>query len=80
MKSEDELRRAIVPADAGADFRAEKAGGLALITPLNRGASTWLRSAVSEEFSWTGETLAVEMPYFPDLVDAMIDAGFLFER
>ena len=80
MKSEDELRRATVPAEAKPDFRAEKAGVLALITPLTNEAREWLRSAVTEESSWSGETLAVEMRYFPDLVDAIIDDGFLFER
>lgn len=27
-----------------------------------------------------GESLAVEMRYFPDLADAIIAAGFTFER
>jgi hypothetical protein len=80
MKSEAELRRATVPAEAGADFRAEKMHGLARITPLNSRAATWLRSAVSPESSWSGDMLIVEMGYFAGLADAAIDAGFLFER
>jgi len=80
MKSPEELRRATAPADAGADFLAEKLGGLARLTPLNRRAAEWLRSTVSPEASWAGEALMVEMRYFGDLADAVIDAGFLFER
>jgi hypothetical protein len=35
---------------------------------------------VSGEASWIGDALMVEIGYFPDLADAAIDAGFLFER
>ena len=80
MKSEDELHGATVPAEVGADFRAEKASGLAQITPLNSRATAWLGSAVSRESSWVGEMLVVETRYFADIADAAIDAGFLFER
>jgi hypothetical protein len=80
MKSREELRSATAPVEAGADFLAERAGGLAQITPLNPGSAVWLRSVVSADASWIGEMLIVEMSYFPDLADAAIDAGFRFER
>lgn len=78
MKSEEELRSATTA--TGADLRAERVPGLALITPLNDRAATWLRMSVTEESSWRGEMLVVEMRYFPALVDTAIDYGLMFER
>jgi hypothetical protein len=67
-------------AENGADFCAERSGGLALITPLNDRAAKWLKSFVSAEATWTDDTLVVELRYFAGLVDEIIDAGFMFER
>ncbi|MEO8722702.1 MAG: hypothetical protein ABI395_04145 [Sphingobium sp.] len=30
--------------------------------------------------TWAGDALVIEYRYFPDLADAIIAAGFLFER
>jgi hypothetical protein len=46
MISEEELRRATATAETGADFRVERIPGLAVITPLNKRASKWLKSVV----------------------------------
>ena len=76
----DRLERARAPRDAGAAFTATRTGDLALITPLTPRAAAWLHENTAAEASWVGDALAVEMRYFPALADAIIDAGFLFER
>lgn len=43
-------------------------------------ADDWLRGHVDEEATWLGGMLVVEMRYFPDVAEAIIEAGFLFER
>jgi len=80
MKSREELLRATATAENGADFCAERSGSLALLTPLNDRAAKWLKAFVSNEATWKGETLVVDMRYFPGLVDEIIDANFLFEH
>lgn len=80
MRSRDELIRATAPESAGAGFRAEREGGFATITPLTDAAASWLHANVDDEASWTGDTLVVEIRYFPGLADAAIDAGYTFER
>ena len=74
------LARHRAPREAGAAFLATRNGGLALIEPLTPRAEAWLRGTVDEEARWIGPALAVEMRYFPPLADAIIAAGFLFER
>ena len=64
----------------GASFIAKKDGGFARIEPLSLTATAWLRANVDREATWFGDELIVEMRYFPDLADAIIEAGFLFER
>ena len=64
----------------GASFIATSRAGLALILPLSLRAESWLRAHVDREATWQGDELVVEMRYFPDLADAIIEAGFLFER
>lgn len=64
----------------GASFVATRDGGFARIEPLSLAAILWLRSNVGEEATWQGDDLIVEMRYFPDLADGIIEAGFLFER
>lgn len=76
----DRLGRATAPRAAGAAFMAMREGGLALITPLTPRAGAWLREIVTADASWDGDTLAVELRYFPALADAIIGAGFSFER
>ena len=75
MDDGNPLRRHLATAESGAAFRAERHGG-----PLTLRAEAWLRSHVSEEASWQDGALVVEMRYFPPLADAIIAAGFLFER
>jgi hypothetical protein len=74
------LARHRAPRDAGAAFVATRDGGLALIEPLTPRAEAWLREHVDDEARWVGPALAVEMRYFAPLADAIIAAGFLFER
>lgn len=80
MKSARELAEGTAPASAGPDFVATREGGLATITPLKPLSRVWLRSRVERGASWVGDSLVVEMRYFPDIADAIIDAGFVFER
>jgi hypothetical protein len=51
-----------------------------MLEPLTPVAEAWLRANVSREATWNGDTLVIEMRYFPALADAIIAAGFLFER
>lgn len=80
MADPDDLRRYMAPRDAGAAFCATLEGGLSMVEPLTERAEAWLRAFVSDEATWLGGRLVVERRYFPGLVDAIIDAGFLFER
>ncbi len=77
---ERRLSGATLPPGSGASFAATKRAGLARIEPLTAAAETWLHKHVGEETSWDGEALVVEMRYFPELADAIIAAGFSFER
>lgn len=76
----DDLRRYMVPRESGAAFWATLEGGLSMVEPLTERAEAWLRGFVSDEATWSGPRLVVEQRYFPGLVDAIINAGFLFER
>lgn len=80
MADRDDLTRYMAPREAGAAFCATLEGGLSMIEPLTPRAVAWLRDFVSDEATWVGDRLVVEQRYFPGLVDAIIDAGFLFER
>lgn len=80
MKTRKELVRSTIPAESGADFRAEREGGLARITPLTHRARVWLDTEISPEATWVSDSLVVEVRYFAGLADAIIDAGFTFER
>lgn len=64
----------------GASFVATHEGSFARITPLTQYAASWLESHVTAESTWLDDTLVVEMRYFPDVAEAIIEAGFLFER
>ena len=77
---ENHLRNSTATAETGAAFRAEREGGLAIVTPLTAAASSWLKANCASDATWLGEALVVEMRYFPGLADAIIEAGFLFER
>ncbi len=66
--------------ETGAGFVATREGGLALVTPLTARARSWLGAYVDTEASWVGKSLVVEPRYFPSPADAIIAAGFLFER
>lgn len=77
---DETLKRHLAPPGSGAGFAATRAGGIAYVAPLTPRAEAWLRCRIGEEATWAGDALAVEMRYFPDLADAIIAAGFLFER
>ena len=64
----------------GASFVAMREGSFVRISPLTAQAADWLRSAASAESTWLDQTLVVEMRYFPDIAEAIIEQGFLFER
>ena len=64
----------------GASFVATRRDGFAMILPLGLNAETWLTAYTDSEATWHGDELVVEMRYFPALADAIIEAGFLFER
>ena len=75
-------RLAIYTAAPGqcASFIATKRGRQAAILPLSLGAESWLRTAANVAAIWNGDELVVDMHDFPDLADAVIEAGFLFDR
>ena len=77
---EDRLFQHTTTLDQGANFLATRDGYLALLTPHDTIAEDWLRRHVGEEATWLGPTLAVELNYFPALAEAIIAAGFSFER
>jgi hypothetical protein len=80
MADRDDLVRSTAPREAGAAFCAARVGGFAMVEPLTARATAWLQARVGAEPTWVGERLAIEPRYFPVLADAIIDAGFLFER
>lgn len=69
-----------VAPDQGAGFVATRDGGFAILEPLTPHAANWLQANVGDEATWMGESLVIEMRYFADLADAIVAAGFLFER
>ena len=84
MEERDEVERrltaAMLPPGSGASFAATRHAGLARIEPLTVAAEAWLHEHAGDEASWNGVALVVEMRYFPGLADAIIAAGFTFER
>lgn len=80
MRSEDELQAGMLPPGSGASFAATRHAGLARIEPLTVPAEAWLRSHLDPSTSWDGDAAVVEMRYFPHIADAILDAGFTFER
>lgn len=80
MTSARRLLDATAAPGNGASFVATHEGSFARITPLTSTAEAWLRSNVSSVSTWLDDTLIVEMRYFPDVAEAIIEAGFLFER
>lgn len=74
------LARYTATAANGAGFLATRERGLAIVTPITPAADAWLRANVGAESTWNGDSVVVEMPYFADLADAIIAAGFTFER
>jgi hypothetical protein len=80
MNDRDDLRSHMTTRESCAAFYATLEGGFSMIEPLTPRADAWLRAFVSEEATWSGPKLVVEQRYFPGLVDAIIDAGFMFER
>lgn len=80
MRDENRLFRATAAEGQGAGFVATREGGFAMLTPLTPAAEAWLHANTAAESTWTGDTLVIEMRYFAALADAIIAAGFLFER
>ncbi len=80
MPADNPLAKHTATAETGAGFVASREGGLALVTPLTEAAGTWLRGHASLDATWVGDAVVVEPRYFPDLADAIIAAGFTFER
>ena len=78
--AEDDLTRFTAPREAGAAFSATREGSLSFLEPLTPRADAWLRENVGDEATWLGPSLVVEDRYFPTIADAIIAAGFLFER
>jgi len=64
----------------GSGFLATREARFTLLEPLTALAEAWLRGNVSNEATWNGDRLVIEMRYFPALADAIIAAGFSFER
>jgi hypothetical protein len=79
MTDPHDLRLYMVPPGHGAAFRAEREGDLALLRALTQEASDWLADHVDSEAQWNDGRLVIELRYFPPIVDAIIDADFLFE-
>jgi hypothetical protein len=79
MSKRGDIQQFVVPPGHGAGFKAERHGGLAFFRPLTQDAVRWLQEHVGEETSWIDGALAIEMRYFPALVEGIIEAGFLFE-
>lgn len=78
--TESDLFRHTAAEGQGAAFIATREGGLAMIEPITGPAAQWLRGHANSEATWIGETLVVELRFFPGIADAIIAAGFLFER
>lgn len=76
----DDLSHYMATRENGAAFVATNQGSFAQIEPLTAKAAAWLRAHVSDESSWQADVLIVEHRYFPHLADAIIAAGFTFER
>jgi hypothetical protein len=79
MSDKHDLRMYVVPPGRGASFRFTREGGLALLRALSPMAEKWLAAHIGEEASWHQGALVVEPRYVPEIVDGIIDAGFLFE-
>ena len=80
MSDTDRLARAMLPPGSGASIAATRHAGLARLEPLTEAAAVWLHDLASQDASWDGSALVVEMRYFPDVAEAAIAAGFMFER
>jgi hypothetical protein len=80
MTDEKSLFQHTVAPGQGAGFVATRDGGFAILEPPTPQASKWLQANVGDDVTWLGESLVIEMRYFADLADAIIAAGFLFER
>ena len=77
---EDPLFKHTVAPGQGAGFLATREAGFAMLEPLTPFAEAWLRANVAREATWNGDRLVIEMRYFPARADAIIAAGFSFER
>lgn len=80
MTPDRDLSQFCATVDTGAAFTATLEGGFSMLTPITARDEAWLKETVADEATWMGPTLVVENRYFPDLADAIIEAGFLFER
>lgn len=79
MNERRDLRLYVVPPGCGASFALRREDGLILLQPRTPEASSWLADAIGNEATWYEGKLQIEQRYLPGIVDAIIDAGFLFE-
>lgn len=80
MSKTNPLAKFTATLDSGAAFLATNEGAFATVAPLTAKAEAWLHAHAAPDATWLGDVLIVEHRYFPDLADAIIAAGFLFER
>lgn len=80
MSSDNPLLHHTATAEQGAGFLAQQQGCFATLRPLTQSAEVWLHTHLDAEASWLGDTLVIEHGYFPAIADAVIAAGFTFER
>ena len=77
MNQARQLSESMLPPGSGALFAATRH---ARIEPLTVAAENWLHEHVADKSSWDGAAVVVEMRYLVDRADAIIAAGFTFER
>jgi hypothetical protein len=58
------------------DFTVRNEGSIFLLTPHTPEAITWLKSHVSADSQWFGDSLVVEHRYIEDLVLGIRSEGF----
>jgi len=58
-------------------FTVEDHGSLMLVRPLTKDVDEWLHEHVDPEAQWFGKALVVEPRYLPNLLNGMIDEGFV---
>lgn len=60
------------------DFSLTLHGSIALIHPYTNEVREWIENHVTGEPQWYSGSLAVEPPYLSEIVNALMDEGFIF--